>query len=150
MASPPVNAKGQRADGTMVYCDWDGAETTFELIACCKIVTPPPEEFNEVDDACLEDQAESTQVGTEDLSEFVFTRNSEPAGTIDAKLNTLLATKGGEATWRIVYPFATPKMKQFKGYLFAKRPQDLTRGEFVMTEYAVRRKSPITEGTVPP
>ncbi len=150
MASPPVNAKGQRADGTMVYVDFVGDGVLYTLLACVKTLTPPPEEWNETDDKCLEDTEESTQVGTEDLSEFVFVRNSEPGAVIDAQLDTLYATKGGEAGWRIVYPFATPAMLEFPGYLYAIRPQENANGEIITTEYAVRRKGDITKGAVPP
>lgn len=102
--------------GGIVELDHD-SDATYEAQTQVIDIDPPSLSAEDVDVTTIDDNVEQTVQSKQiNAGELSFTQLYDPNDTEQAKLDTLLSS-GAAVPWRISYPFATPDVQGFTGYV---------------------------------
>jgi hypothetical protein len=128
--------------GTVIAVDVAGG-SSFTTITLAMDATPPARKRVKVDQTALSDTLATFAPGIEDHSEYKFNQYWHPTDSQHASLDTIFGT-GIEAAWKITYPFSTPILDTFNGWVSDLEPATLQTSGMIMRGVAVQRTTALT------
>lgn len=129
--------------GTLVKVDEDDSGTTFTTCTILMDATPPARTRTRVDQTALDDTLATYAPGIEEHSEFKFKQFWHPTDTQHASIDTLFGAKT-IVIWTITYPFGTPIVDTFEGWVSDLTPATITKDEVISREVTIQRTTAIT------
>lgn len=139
-------ATKQIALGTVIAVDVaDG--TSYATITLAIDATPPARKRERIPQTALSDTLATVAGGIETASEYVFNQYWHPTDTMHASLDTLFASgsaAAGIGHWKLTYPFATPIVDDFHGWISDLEPAALQANGMLMRKVTVQRTGAIT------
>jgi hypothetical protein len=135
-------ASKQVALGTVISVDTAGG-TSYTTITLAMDATPPSRKWVAIDQTALSDTLATNAPGIEDHSQYMFTQYWHPTDTMHATLDTAAAAKT-TCAWKITYPFGTPILDTFSGWISALEPATLQKDGMITRKVTVERTTAIT------
>ena len=128
--------------GATVSVDPAGG-TTYTVCTLPTEITPPPRTRVLVDQQVLADVLATNAAGIEDHSEFNFMKFWHPGDTQHETLDTLFGNSN-EARWKITYPFSTPVLDSFLGWVSGLEPEAIVSDQIIGRRVTIQRTGATT------
>lgn len=128
--------------GTVIAVDVAGG-SSYTTITLAMDATPPARKRVRVDQTALSDTLATRLPGIEDHSEYIYNQYWHPTDTQHESVDTLFGS-GAIASWKITYPFGTPVLDTFSGWVSDLEPAALQTNGMIMRKVTIQRTSAIT------
>lgn len=111
-------------------------------IECIITVTPPGNEYEELDGTCLGDDIEQIGRGIEKATDFTFKEIWSISDHASDTLNTMASSgNAGTGSWQIVSSNGTTMT--FPGTLMKLGPESIEKNKYLMRDVTVKRTGDI-------